>query len=284
MRHLRLQEVLNYVDALSYSLERIKKGTQKVALDLLGDAHKKLLTGVQEEDKYPGKFRDKQNWIVKRKGTTTEIIYTPPPPEKLAELLNDLQSFFQTDHDTMSVLVQCAVIHYQFEAIHPFLDGNGRIGRLLLPLILYEKGLLPQPLLYLSAFFDKHQEEYYNGLLDVSQKNKWREWVKFFLRAFAEQADQTIKNIQKLSDLQIKYASTLKNLNTSRNVIFLMEHLFDNPYITIPKAAEFLKVTYPSAKNAIMTLVNAGILTQTDIVSTSKVFLAKEIKENLTVD
>ena len=115
MRHLRLQEVLNYVDALSYSLERIKKGTQKVDLDLLGDAHKKLLTGVQEEDKYPGKFRDKQNWIVKRKGTISEIIYTPPPPEKLAELLNDLQRFFQTDHDTMSVLVQCAIIHYQLK-------------------------------------------------------------------------------------------------------------------------------------------------------------------------
>ena len=147
------------------------------------------------------------------------------------------------------------------EAIHPFLDGNGRIGRLLLPLILYEKGLLPQPLLYLSAFFDKHQEEYYNGLLDVSQKNKWRQWIKFFLRSFAEQADQTIKNIQKLSNLQIKYADILKNLNTSSNVVFLMEHLFDNPYITIPKAAEFLKVTYPSAKNAIMTLVNAKILT-----------------------
>ena len=282
MDHLGLGEVLNYVGALENSLDKIKGGKQ-VDLDLLRDAHKKLLRGVRGEDKHPGRFRDGQNWIVKRRGRTPEIIYAPPPPEKILELLNNLQAFFQADHDT-SPLVQCAVIHYQFEAIHPFLDGNGRIGRLLLPLILYEKGLLPQPLLYLSAFFDKHREEYYNGLLEVSQKSRWSEWIKFFLQAFSSQADETIKNIQKLSDLRKKYVVILKDRNASSNAVFLMEYLFDNPYITIPKAGKFLRITYPAAKNTVMALVNAGILKQTDIKSTSKVFLAEEIEANLSVD
>lgn len=282
--NLRLVEVLNYVGALEHSLEKIKDGTQRVDLDLMKEAHRELLTGVRGEDKSPGEFRKRQNWIVKSKGTIQEIIYTPPSPEKISDLLNNLQSFFQTNHDTMSALIQCAIVHYQFEAIHPFLDGNGRIGRLLLPLILYEKGLLPEPLLYLSAFFDKHKEEYYNGLLEVSQKKKWREWIKFFLKAFAAQADETIKNIQKLLDLQRKYKDILRQQNTSSNVVLLMEHLFGNPYITIPTASTFLGVTYPAAKNAIMTLVNLGILTQTNVVYTSKVFLAAEIEENLNVD
>jgi len=218
--YLRLREVLNYVSALKNSLEEIKNGTKKIDLDLIRESHKKLLTGVRGGDKSPGEFRNKQNWIVKTKGTTQEIIYTPPSSEKILELLNNLQTFLHTNHDTMSALIQCAIIHYQFEVIHPFEDGNGRIGRLLLPLILYEKGLLPQPLLYLSAYFDKYQEEYYNGLLAVSQKSKWREWIKFFLRAFAEQASETTKNMQKLLDLQKKYAKLLKDKNTSSKWCF----------------------------------------------------------------
>ncbi len=282
--HLRLREVLNYVSALEKSLAKIRDGKRKVDLDLIKEAHKELLTGVHGEDKSPGEFRKTQNWIVTIKGTTQEINYTPPSPEKIPELLDNLQAFFQTNHDSMSALIQCAIIHYQFESIHPFLDGNGRIGRLLLPLILYEKRLLPEPLLYLSAYFDKYQQEYYNGLLAVSQKSKWREWIKFFLKAFAEQADETIKSIQKLLDLQKKYKDVIRQQNTSSNVLLLAEHLFANPYITIPNAMKFLDVTYPTAKNVVMTLVNVGILTQTNIVYKSKVFLAEEIEENLNVE
>ena len=282
--YLRLREVTNYVRALESSLEKIRDGKRKVDLGLIKEAHKELLSGVRGKDKSPGEFRKTQNWIIITKGTTQEINYTPPPPEKLNELLDNLQTFFQTNHDTVSALIQCAIIHYQFEAIHPFLDGNGRIGRLLLPLILYEKGLLPEPLLYLSAFFDKHQQEYYNGLLVVSQKSKWREWIKFFLKAFAEQADETIQNIQKLLDLQKKYKDVIREQNTSSNVLLLMEHLFANPYITIPKAVDFLHVTYPTAKNVVMALVDVGILTQTNITHKSKVFLAEEIEANLNVD
>ena len=282
--NLGLLEVINYVYALEESLELVSNPDQKIDLDILKKAHGRLMKGVRGQDKNPGEFRQQQNWIVKTQGTKQQIIYTPPSPEIILELLHDLEKFFQTNHEQLSTLIQCAIIHYQFEAIHPFLDGNGRIGRLLLPIILYKKGILPEPLLYLSAYFDKHQEEYYNGLLDVSQKSKWRDWIKFFLRAFIEQADETIKNIQRLEDLKRKYKEMLRKKNTSSNVVLLMEHLFANPYITIPKAKDFLNVTYPSAKNAIMMLVDSGVLKQTDIVYSSKVFLAEEIEDTLNVD
>ena len=282
--NLRLHEVVNYVSALEDALEKIAEPNQQVDLDIMKTAHKTLMTGVRGQDKNPGEFRTKQNWIVKTQGTTKKIIYTPPPPEKILDLLKNLETFFQTNHNRTSTLVECAIIHYQFEAIHPFLDGNGRIGRLLLPLILYKKGLLPEPLLYLSAYFDKYQEEYYNGLLAISQKGKWKEWIKFFLKSFAEQADETIKNIQKLVDLERRYKEILREKNTSSNVVLLMEHMFSNPYITIPQAKEFLKVTYPSAKNVVMVLVDVGILKQTNIIYSSKVFNAEEIEETLNID
>ena len=277
----RLLEVINYVYALEEALEQINKPDQSVDLDVIKKAHARLMKDVRGQDKNPGEFRIQQNWIAKTQGTKQQVVYTPPPPEKIRELLENLEVFFQTNHSGLSALIQCAIVHYQFEAIHPFLDGNGRIGRLLLSILLSKKGILPEPLLYLSAYFDKHKEEYYSGLLEVSQKSKWREWIKFFLRAFAEQADEAIKNIQKLEDLKRKYKKMLREKNTSSNAVLLTEHLFANPYITIPRALKFLSVTYPSAKNVIMILVDIGILKQTDIISTSKVFLAEEIEDAL---
>lgn len=283
MDRLRLYEVVNYVNALEDTLKKIEKPDQPIDLAIIKSAHKTLMTGVRGEDKKPGEFRTTQNWIAKTLGTTKKIIYAPPSPERIPDLLKNFEGFLQTNQQ-ISILIQCAVVHYQFEAIHPFLDGNGRIGRLLLSLILYKKGLMPKPLLYLSAYFDKHQQEYYNGLQNISQKSKWTEWIKFFLRAFAEQAEQTIKSIQRLVSLERKYKETLRQRNASGNAVLLSEHLFSNPYITIPQAREFLKVTYPSAKNAVMTLVDLGILEQTNIIHRSKVFVAKEIKDILNAD
>ena len=281
---LRLYEVINYVNALDMSLNSIRKVNQSVNLDIIKKAHKILMTDVRGQDKNSGDFRTQQNWIVKTRGTKKTIIYTPPPHEKILGLLKNLEEFIQTDHREISALIKCAIIHYQFESIHPFLDGNGRIGRLLLPLILYKTDLLPEPLLYLSAYFDKHREEYYGGLLAVSQKSKWREWIKFFLRGFVEQADETIKNIQKLVELEKKYKEMLKQKKISSNTVLLMEHMFSNPYITIPQAAIYLKTSYPTAKNAVMKLVNLGILQQINLVYKNKIFCAKEIEKTLQLD
>jgi len=280
----RLREVVNYVNALEESLDQVRDSGQRVSLDMLRKAHGKLMNGVRGGDKSPGEFRDQQNWIIKTRGTAHEIIYAPPPPEKVPALLGNLEEFFQGDSKSMPVLIQCAVMHYQFEAIHPFRDGNGRIGRLLLPLILCEKGTLPEPWLYLSAYFDEHRDQYYGGLLAVSQKSKWSEWIKFFLGAFIEQADETIRSIQELLALMKEYKGALLNKNASGNAVILMERLFSNPYVTIPKASQLLGVTYPSAKNAVMALVDAGILEQTNIRYRSKVFVAGEIEKAIRVD
>ncbi len=279
---LRLREVVNYVNALKDAQTEMRK-TGRVTLDLILNAHRTLFANVRE-DKTPGEFRRRQNWIVKTAGARSKIIYTPPPAEKLGALLDSLQAFIQSRHDEIPALIQCAMIHYQFEAIHPFLDGNGRIGRLILSLILYEKGLLPQPLLYLSAYFDRHRQEYYSGLLYVSLQSKWDDWIKFFLKAFAEQSDETIKGIRKLTDLQKRYKIILKEQTRSSNALLLMERLFENPYITIPGAAKFLKISYPAAKKTVMALVDAEILIQTDAAYKGKVFLANEIERNLPAD
>lgn len=279
--HLRLMEVINYVNALEDSLKAMRETGQRVNMDVLRAAHNILMNGIRGHDKEPGKLRDQQNWVIHTRGVRREIVYTPPPPEKISALLENLEEFIQTDDESLSVLIQCAVLHYQFEAIHPFIDGNGRIGRLLIPLVLYEKRIMPEPLLYLSAYFDKHREQYYSGLLAVSQKSRWLEWIKFFLMAFIEQADEAVENIQRLMTLMRGYKDTLRKRSASGNVIFLMESLFSNPYVTIPNAARFLKITYPSAKSVVMTLVDAGILQPTDILYRSKVFVARDIEDAL---
>lgn len=277
---LRLREVINYVNALEDSLKAMRETGRRVNMDVLRAAHKILMDGVRGHDKEPGKFRDQQNWVIRTRGMRREIVYTPPPPEKISALLENLEEFIQTD-ESLSVLIQCAVLHYQFEAIHPFIDGNGRIGRLLIPLVLYEKRIMPEPLLYLSAYFDKHHERYYSGLLAVSQKSGWLEWIKFFLMAFIEQADEAVENIQRLMTLMRRHKDTLRKRGASGKAVFLMESLFSNPYVTIPNAARFLGVTYPSAKSAVMTLVDAGILQPTDILYRSKVFVARDIEDAL---
>ena len=278
---LGLGEVLNCVNALEDSLKAVRETGRRVNMDVIRAAHKILMDGVRGHDKEPGKFRDRQNWVIRTRGTRREIVYTPPPPEKIPALLENLEEFIRTDDESPSVLIQCAVLHYQFEAIHPFIDGNGRIGRLLIPLILYEKGIMPEPLLYLSAYFDRHRERYYGGLLAVSQKSGWLEWIKFFLMAFIEQAEEAVENIQRLMTLMRRHKDTLRRRRAGGNAVFLMESLFSNPYVTIPKAARFLGVTYPSAKSVVMTLVGAGILQPADMLYRGKVFVAREIEDAL---
>ena len=278
---LSLQEVVNHVAALEWALKEIEGADREIDLDIIQHSHKILMRGVRGQERNPGEFRDRQNYIVRSGVRVSRIIYTPPPPEVLPELLRNFERFCMSVHRDIPVLIQCALIHYQFEAIHPFGDGNGRIGRLLILLMLSKRGLLPKPLIYLSAFFDKNLAEYYHGLLNVSRKSRWSAWVKFFLRAFVAQSVDAIKTIEKLEGLRVKYRSTLHDLNASGNAITLMEVLFENPYVSVPLVRKRLNITYPTAKGAVTTLVNAGILVQTDIPHKSKIFVAPEIERHL---
>ena len=275
---LGVSEVINYVRALERAMVQVKKNNRQIDLTIIREAHKILMTGVRGHEKSLGEFRNQQNWI----GTERKVSYAPPPPEEVLPLLQSLEAFIQKKHDDIPVLVQCAMIHYQFEAIHPFRDGNGRIGRLLLPLILHRKGLLPEPMLYMSAFFERHRDEYYRGLLEISRKSRWSKWIKFFLRAFAVQAEEAIESIQRLVDLQRQYSKILHRRNASGNAVLLMGHLFANPFVTVPEAKKILGVSYQTASSAVMALIKAEILERTDIISRSRVFLAKEIRMTLS--
>ena len=193
-----VQEVLNYVKALEYGLERLKD--LPISLRLFREVHERLIDGVRGEHLTPGEFRHSQNWIGPPGCTLMDAVFVPPPELEMLEALSDLEKYLHTP-SPLPLLIRLALFHYQFEAIHPFLDGNGRIGRLLLTFLLCAEGLLPQPLLYLSAYFERNRKLYYHLLLSVSHSGKWTDWIVFFLNGVAEQSRDAIKRSHQLMDL-----------------------------------------------------------------------------------
>ncbi len=276
-----VREVLNYVHALEYGLERLH--TLPVSLRLFRELHALLMKGVRGEKMTPGEFRRSQNWIGRPGCTLNEADYVPPPPDQLLDILSRFEAYIHHEHD-YPPLIRLALIHYQFEAIHPFLDGNGRIGRLLISLLLADWELLSQPLLYLSAYFNRHRNAYYDLLMAVSQRGAWKEWVQFFLSGIAEQARETIDKIRKLQDLQAAWYDRLSQARKSALLLRLVEQLFITPFITISQAQRILDITYPAAQRNIEKLVQAGILEQVDKSSYGKTFIARAILSVLEED
>lgn len=201
------QEVLNYVEALEYGIKRLD--TLPVSLRLLREVHERLLRDVRGQEERPGEFRTIPNHI----GRETDSIYTarfvPPPPSELVAALDAFERFTASPYP-LPFLVKLALVHYQFETIHPFRDGNGRVGRLLIILLLRQEGILPTPLLYLSAYFERYRDTYIDHLYAVSREGAWREWIRFFLRGIAEQAQDAIIRSQGLLDLQQTYRQRLQ--------------------------------------------------------------------------
>lgn len=269
-----MHEVLNYVRALEYGLERLH--TLPISLRLLREVHEKLMRGVRGEQATPGEFRRSQNWIGAPGSTLNAATYVPPPPAELMDTLAALEEYLHAE-DTLPPLVRLALIHYQFEAIHPFLDGNGRIGRLLITLLLVHWGLLPMPLLYLSAYFEHRRDEYYRLLLEVSASGAWRAWLIFFLTGVAEQAIDAVQRASKLQDLQIEWSRRLSRTRSSANLLRLANFLFDMPVLTIPDAAKALEVTYVTGQRLVDRLVGEGILSTLDDRAYGKVYVAPEI-------
>ena len=277
---LRLREVQNYILALESSLDVIREGKQ-ITLDTIKIVHKDLMEGVRGHNMRPGEFRRVQNYIVAYGKSPKNSTYTPPPPEYLDELLKNFEKFIQTTPNDMSVLIQCAIMHYQFEAIHPFQDGNGRVGRILVALLLSEKEILPQPILYMSAYFERNVKEYYSRLLAVSQKSDLNEWIKFFLVGIIDQTTSTIQDICELINLQNRYKKQLGHARTGANSLLLLDHLIENPFVTIPHVCDMLSITYPAAKNIVYRLVQLEILEESPIKYQSKVFVARKILDIL---
>ncbi len=278
---IRLLEVENYVTAFNKALDEICNNKKEIDLDLIRNSHRLLMTNVRGQEKTPGHFRKVQNWIgragVSMKGAT----YVPPMPSLLDEKLAELVEFIQRPQKGIPSLVQCAIMHYQFEAIHPFADGNGRIGRLLISLFLAKHDLLPEPILCLSEFIEQHRMQYYTGLLAVSQESRWKEWIKFFLTAISSQSKEAINNIQRLVDLRTKYQTMIQNNKSGRNSLLLIEHLFSNPYITFTIAQDYLNISYPAAQSAVNHLITIGILKEYGTKMRNRLFYAHGIIDML---
>lgn len=272
----RTTEVVNYVYALEECLNAVRNGAP-IDLQMIRNAHKRLMQDVRGQELEPGKFRTVQNWIGIEGTKIEDATYVPPAPEYLNDLLTDLEKFIQNPPGRISVLVQCAMMHYQFEAIHPFSDGNGRIGRLLIPLLLAQRKVLDLPLLYLSAYIERNKQHYYSLLLRVSQESAWEEWLRFFLYGVVAQASDAVNNIQRLMALKATYDKSLRAKKASGSMTRLIDYLFANPMITVPGAARYLGITYPPAKSAVEKLKDMGILVEYDDKERGRVFVAKEI-------
>ena len=269
-----VREVQNYVRAMEHGLKRLEE--LPLSLRLIRELHTILMEGVRGERATPGEFRQSQNWIGPPGCILNDATFVPPPVAEMKEALDQLEKFLHADTQ-LPPLVELALIHYQFETIHPFLDGNGRIGRLLITLFLCQCGILNKPLLYLSAFFERHRQEYYQYLLGVSQNGAWRQWIEFFLQAVVEQSDDAVKQARRLLDLHRNYYQTSLGKRLPPTAVELVELIFVRPVLNTKVVQEYLKVTFPAAQKAIKALIEEGILAEITGGKRNKAYAAKEI-------
>ena len=261
------KEVFNYSNALRQGQELMTK--IPISIRFIKQLHKILLSGVRGNQKDPGNFRKVQVHIGSDKR------FVPPPPNEAIRCLNNLEVLIHKNK--IDPLIFCFMVHYQFETIHPFLDGNGRVGRLLLSLMVYKLCNLSSPWLYLSAFFDKYKDEYINNLYNVSAKSDWDSWLLYCLRATIFQAKDSIKRFDQLVVLKEKYFKRVSDCGGSIRLHKLIEHLFETPVLSIPQAVKMLTITYPTAKNDIDILLKLKIIDDSNIEQRPKIFFAPEI-------
>ncbi|MBE6813594.1 MAG: Fic family protein [Ruminococcaceae bacterium] len=267
-------DVINYIRATEFALERRKE--LPLCNRLIKEIHAVLLDSVRGQEKCPGTFRTSQNWIGGVGSSIKNAKYIPPNPEDMIQAMSDLEKYMNEDTSS-DVLIQTALIHYQFETIHPFLDGNGRIGRLLITLFLMEKEVLTLPSLYISYFLKKNRIEYYDRMSEVRNKNNYEQWVKFFLRAVQESAEDAAEAILKLAQLHTKNRAIVENMGrASATAIILFDYIEKNPIIDIRKTADELGVAFSTVASAVKRLEEKNILVQTNNKSRNRVFAYEE--------
>jgi len=266
-----VREVRNYVRALEHGIPRLR--SLPLSLRLVRELHERLMRGVRGEYATPGEFRRSQNWIGVPRSTVETAVYVPPPPEHLMEVLGAWERFLQ-DRGRTPDLVQCALMHEQFEAIHPFLDGNGRVGRLLISLFLIERGRLSQPLLYLSAYFEEHRREYYDGLQRVRTDGDWTGWIRFFLAGVEQISREAVAQAGRLMDLRERWRARLAD---RPKTVQLVDALLVNPYMSVARAQRLLEVSNPTARQAVARLEKLGLLTEVTGRDWRRLYLAKPI-------
>lgn len=269
-----VREVHNYVTALDYGLDRLK--TLPISLRLIREIHEKLMHGVRGGNLTLGEFRLTQNWIGQAGSTIMTATYVPPPVDEMNQALGDLEKFIHTGTD-VPVLARAAMIHYQFEAIHPFLDGNGRVGRLLMALLFTEWNILSQPLLNLSVYFERYRQEYYDHLLSVSQRGDWEVWLRFFLHGVSSQAQDSLVRMQRLEAIRTKYEPLVKSDRNSERMGAVLDFLFARPILSAKQLAESVGMPFKTARQYIEKLVKAGILREVTGNARNQIYRADEI-------
>jgi Fic family protein len=271
-----LREVGNYVVALEYGVERLRR--LPLSLRLVRELHEKLMRGVRGDTATPGEFRRSQNWIGPAGCTLANASFVPPPPDRLTDCLGAWEGFLHDD--TLPPLVQAALAHSQFEAIHPFLDGNGRVGRLLITLLLVAREVLPSPLLYLSAYFEATRPEYYARLSGVTERGEWEEWLRYFLAGAAGQAEDALGRIRRIDDLLDQWRTRIAKAPT-RLPERALELFVENPFWSVNKLAARLEVAFTTAQRAIDRLESAGIVALVGDAKRNRVYCARAILEIL---
>ena len=272
---LSITEVANCAKAIEAAMARIENGGD-ITIDVIKTSHRMLLHNVKSQVKNPGFIRTNQNAIVIGSGKESDVVYVPPPPDMVGRMLDALVRFMNNTHEEIPVIIQCAMAHYQFEAIHPFGDGNGRVGRMLIPLMLAKNGKLSQPLLQLGEYMASNRREYYGCLERVSKKSEWNAWLMLFMRAFAEQAEATVETIIALVKIRDKYIKITSGRERSV-AMRIVEMLFANPYVTTRRVRENLDVSQTGAVRGISRLVKVGVLQRVPIKQRTKVWVAHEI-------
>lgn len=271
-----LREVANYVVALEDGIRQLAK--LPLSLRLVRELHAKLMEAVRGDAATPGEFRRTQNWIGPAGCTLANATYVPPPPDHLMDCLGAWEQFL---HDrSLPPLVQAAMMHYQFEAIHPFLDGNGRVGRLLITLFLIERSILPTPLLYLSAFFEATRAEYYDRLDAARTDAAWGSWIGYFLNGVARMSEDALARAARINGVLAQWRQAVAG-TASKTPMQLIDLLAENPFWTTNKAGERLGVAFTTAQRAIDKLMERGILTPTSDAKRGRVFCARAILDVL---
>lgn len=269
-----VREIHNYVRAMEHGIDRLQE--LPISSRLICEIHGILMKGVRGEHATPGLMRTSQNWIGNPGCTLMDATYVPPPVPEMQRCFSDLERYIHSDPQEPA-LIQCALVHYQFEAIHPFIDGNGRIGRLLITLMLLERELLSQPLLYLSDFFERHRDKYYELLLGVSQKGDWKAWVAFFLNGVRQQSEDALSTVQQLLNLQSEYRKLATGSKVPRVVNHLVEYLFARPIISVSELSKAWEITFSTIQRGVDYLIEKGILKEITGRERNRLFAADGI-------
>lgn len=264
-----VEEVVNYVRAMNYGLERLE--TFPLSLRLIREIHAELLRGVRGEDRTPGQIRTTQNWIGIANSPLSRAAFVPPPVSELNVVLGEFERFLHADHD-LPILLICGLAHAQFETIHPFLDGNGRVGRLLITFLLCQRQVLHRPLLYLSYFLKRHRAEYYDRLMTIRDSGDWEGWLRFFLRGVAETAEEATEIARAIVSIREQHRSLLQERRLGSNAMRLHDLLFTQPFMSVRFAEEQLYVSFATANKLIDQFVTLNLLHQVTTGSRNRIF------------